>query len=263
MKHYKTLIYSIATLLIVFACKKEQPTMPGNTKDPCDCASEVSADFEILERHGFGGGNGPLIVTDHVFGRSGKEVRFRAKEDNAEYTWYIGTDVETDQEIFKTFGLQWVGSSIPITLVVEKEPNSNCFPNDDGYDSITKSFTIYDECHEPYLLEGTFRMAAENSKDSIDIEIEFKEYAPWNDCRNADITNFDGQGSTCPGNYFRVSKSYRYMLCPGTATGVCKSLGGGFQAWNHLNGIVEMKYRYLENNDTNQEVKKHLFGRKL
>jgi len=24
-----------------------------------------------------------------------------------------------------------------------------------------------------------------------------------------------------------------------------------------------MKYRYLENNDTNQEVKKHLFGRKL
>lgn len=250
-------------MLLIYACKKEQPQLNNEEKDPCDCASEVSADFDILERHGFGGGNGPLILTDNVFGRSGKEVRFRAKEEEAEYTWYIGTDVETDRETFKTFGLQWVGSTIPVTLVVEKEPNSVCFPNDDGYDSITKSFTIYDMCHEPYLLEGTFRMAEENSTDSIDIDIEFKEYPPDNNCYTADITNFDGQGSTCPGNYFEVSKSFRYMLCPGTPTGVCKSLGGGFQAWSHLDGTYEMKYYYLENNDINQEINKHLFGRKL
>lgn len=255
--------FMLLSLTVIVSCKKEQPQLNTEEKDPCDCASEVSADFDILERHGFGGGNGPLIVTDNVLGRSGKEVRFRAKEEEAEYTWYIGTDVETDRETFKTFGLQWVGSTIPVTLVVEKEPNLVCFPNDDGYDSITKSFTIYDMCHEPYLLEGTFRMAEENSIDSIDIDIEFKEYPPDNNCYTADITNFDGQGSTCPGNYFEVSKSFRYMNEGGTNfQGPCHGLGA-FQAWLHLNGECEMRYKYYLDDDINQEINKHLFGRKL
>lgn len=238
--------------------------MNNEAKDPCGCASEVSADFDILERHGFGGSNGELIVTDHVFGRNGKEIRFRAKEENADYTWYIGQDVETDQETYKTFDLQHVGSTIPITLVVKKDPNSVCFPNDDGYDSITKSFNIYDMCYEPYLLEGTFRMAQENSTDSIDIVIDFKEYPPDNNCYTADITNFDGQGSTCPGNYFDVSKSYRYMQEQGgtNLNGSCQGLGA-FQAWLHLNAVCEMNYRYYVNGDINQEVNKKLFGRKL
>lgn len=239
--------------------------MQNEAKDPCDCASEVNADFDILERHTQLAGS-EIIVTDHVLQNSGsKQVRFRAKEEDAEYTWYIGTDVETDRETFKNFGTQWIGSTIPITLVVKKEPNTICFPEDDGYDSITKSFDIYDVCHEPYLLEGTFRMAAENSTDSIDVKIEFKEYAPWNDCLNADITNFDGEGSTCPGNYFRVSKSYRYMSMGGTnLNGPCQGLTA-YKHWVYLNGTCEMEYYYYKDSEPNleAEINKHLFGRKL
>jgi hypothetical protein len=257
----KIFLFTSVFLLLLFSCRKDQLEIKQTT-DPCDCASEVSADFDILERHLLAG-SGELIVTDHVFGRNGKEVRFRAKQDDAEYTWYIGSEIENKKETFKVFGLQWIGSTIPITLVVKKEPNLICFPNDDGYDSISKTFNIYESCHEPYLLEGIFRMASENSTDSIDITIEFKEYAPWNDCRNADITNFDGVGSVCPGNYFRVSKSYRYMHSPGSSSGSCQSLGGGFSAWHHLDGICEMKYRYYENNDISTQVDKHLFGRKI
>ena len=230
------------------------------TADPCDCASEVSADFDILERHLWPGSE--LTVTDHVIGRNGKEVRFRAVENDAIYTWYIGIDVETDKETFALFGSEWIGSTIPITLVVKKEPNLICFPNDDGYDSITQTFNIYDECHEPYLLEGTFRMAEKNSTDSIDIDIEFKEYAPWNDCFSADITNFDGEGSTCPGNYFHVTKSYRYLQNSGSNVGSCKSITA-FKAWMHLDGKCEMKYHYYEESEVNQKINKHLFGRKL
>ena len=262
MKKLKTIFFlGVVLLTTLLACKKEQPEM-NEAEDPCECASEVSADFDILERH-TQLASSEIIVTDHVVGAGSKQVRFRAKEEDAEYTWYIGTDIETDRETFKNFGSQWTGSTIPITLVVKKEPNTICFPEDDGYDSITKTFDIYDVCYEPYLLEGTFRMAPENSTDSIDIVIEFKEYAPWNDCLNADITNFDGEGSTCPGNYFRVEKSYRYMSAVGgTNIGPCQSLSP-FSAWLHLDGICEMHYSYNKDSDTNQETIKHLFGRKL
>jgi hypothetical protein len=257
-----SLLSACLLIALLFSCRKEQPEMNA-AADPCACASEVSADFDILERHSQVA-NSEIIVTDHVLQNSfTKQVRFRAKEEDAEYTWYIGIDVETDQETYKNFGTEWIGSTIPITLVVKKEANTVCFPDDDGYDSITKTFNIYDECHEPYLLEGTFRMASENSTDSIDIDIEFIEYPPQNDCFSADITNFDGEGSTCPGNYFRVSKSYRYMQAVGgTNVGPCQSLSP-FKAWVYLDGTCEMKYEYFKDSDTEQEMIKHLFGRKL
>jgi hypothetical protein len=264
MKKLSPLLFTaIALAITLLACRKIQPDFDVSAEDPCDCASEVSADFDILERHSQVSSS-ELIVTDHVLGAGSKQVRFRANEEDANYTWYIGADIETDRETFKNFEPQWIGSTIPITLVVKKEPNTRCFPNDDGYDSITKSFNIYDQCHEPYLLEGTFRMAPENSTDSMDIIIEFKEYDPFYDCFSADITNFSGVGNTCSGYYFRGSKSYRYFQVGGTPQGDCRNIGG-FQAWSHLDGPVEMKYKYRKQNgnNTSEEIRMHLFGRKL
>lgn len=258
MKRYKKLLYTAAILLILFACRKEQPEMNASA-DPCACASEVTADFDILERHDQIASS-EFILTDHVL--ANKSVYFRAKEDDAEYTWYIGLDVETTQETWKLFDNTWTGSTIPITLVVKKDPNLTCFPDDDGYDSVVKTFDIYDRCVEPYPLEGVFRVAPVNSTDSIDIEMHFEEYAPFNDCYSVDITNFDGQGSTCPGNYFRVTKSYRYMQAGGTPNGSCQNISP-FQVWFHLDGTCEMKYQYNINSDSSQETNKHLFGRKL
>jgi len=163
-KIQKTIGIIVVFVVVLFACRKEQMEI-GNAEDPCDCASEVSADFDILERH-IQLAQSEFIVTDHVLGGGSKQVRFRAIEKDAEYKWFIGLDVEVEKETFKNFGSQWIGSTIPITLVVKKEPNLICFPDDDGYDSITKTFNIYDECHEPYLLEGTFRMA-EKKQDRL------------------------------------------------------------------------------------------------
>jgi hypothetical protein len=252
-------------LLFVWACRKEKPEFDLSDKDPCSCASEVSADFDIIEAHTWGTVGDPSIVTDHAVAHGGKKIFFRAKEDIAEYTWYIGSDVETTKETFKTFGLQWEGATIPITLVVRKQPNLTCFPNDDGYDSITKTFNLYPVCHEPYLLEGIFRMAPENSTDSIDIEMRVVQYAPWNDCLTMDITNYDGQGSTCPGNRFRGNRSYRMFTVGGTISNEpCQGIGG-FKAWHHLDGTIEMDYYYhdLVNDVWQGNINKHLFGRKI
>ena len=187
--------------------------MNGNAKDPCDCASEVSADFEIREALNNGAPSiNMYTVTDDIL--ANKTAYFKAKLDDAEYTWYIGADVETEQETSKYFSDQWAGSTIPITLVVEKEPNTNCFPNDDGYDSITKNMRVHDQC-DTNIMEGTFRVAEKNSTDSFDIafDIELAYTAPGvfsnDDCRRLDFYNYDGNGSNCIGYDHNVSRNYR------------------------------------------------------
>jgi hypothetical protein len=267
MRIRNIIIFTGLTLAItLLACKKIQPDFDVAATDPCDCASEVSADFDIIDVHD-NLSSSERIVTDHILQNTfNKNVRFRAKEDNADYTWYIGSEIDTGiQETFRVFeNPLWVGSTIPITLVVKKEPNTKCLPDDDGYDSITRTFNIYEQCHEPYLLEGTFRMAPENSTDSMDIVIEFKEYDPFYDCRSADITNYSGNGKTCSGYYFRGGKSYRYFQVGGTPNGDCQNIGG-FQAWARLNGPIEMKYEYRKQNanSSSEEIQMQLFGRKL
>src|SRR5690554_4902010 len=120
---FKILILTVFTALFFWACKKEQPEIL-NAEDPCECANEVSADFKIEESSGTV--LQYLTETDTVF--KNKRVYFTAQEDDATYTWYIGIEEFTDQSVFRYFDDTWAGTNIPITLVVEKEPNAACFP---------------------------------------------------------------------------------------------------------------------------------------
>jgi len=270
MKHYKTLMYSAIMLLMVFACKKEQPAMNGNAKDPCDCASEVSADFEIREALNNGAPSiNMYTVTDDIL--ANKTAYFKAKLDDAEYTWYIGADVETEQETSKYFSDQWAGSTIPITLVVEKEPNTNCFPNDDGYDSITKNMRVHDQC-DTNIMEGTFRVAEENSTDSFDIVFDFElAYAapgvlsPDN-CSRLDFYNYDGNGSNCIGYDNTMQRNYRAFQRATFSNwgGDSYECGDIFirKCYFDLENQFYLDYEFWNPND--QEATKYkVFGRKL
>ena len=47
----KIMSLAFSFLLVFYACRKEQPEM-DKSKNPCSCASEVSADFVIEESSG-------------------------------------------------------------------------------------------------------------------------------------------------------------------------------------------------------------------
>jgi hypothetical protein len=251
----------VGMLLVVLACKKiEQPDL-STVKDPCDCAKEVSADFDILEEN-LPIQNSILTVTDHVL--HAKNVFFRAKEEDAEYKWYIGSEIETEQETYKHFGSQWIGSDIPITLVVKKNPNKVCFPDDDGYDSIKKVFHVYDRCMNPHLLDGSFRVAPINSVDSFDIHIEFKYIPSQNECYSMDFTNFDNQGSFCTAEELKLlGRSYRFVASSSTTSfnSGCKNLLG-VKMYFRLDNILELSYFYREI-DGGPQIFRDVRGRKL
>ncbi len=184
--------------MLVVSCKKVQPQM-ANLNTNCDCAKEVSANFTAEEVFGyqFNDTNHRFsTITDTAF--AAKNIVFTALEPNADYTWYIGNEVISGQQVARYFGLDQQFTDIPITLVVRKKPNSICFPNDDGYDSIVKLVYIKSKDYDidTTLLEGTFRLKGSHLNDSIDMVIDYKpgqgtqEYSMY-----FDVYNYDGLGN--------------------------------------------------------------------
>ena len=122
-------------LLFLLACKPEPEIIP------CSTLHTVTSLFTIQENHGklVKGYNGEWekYYSDSVMSRS---VILSARESNANYLWKIGKYTFSNQVLEITFpdSIQ----NFPIQLVVNKTPSNNCFPEDDGIDSLTKTITF-------------------------------------------------------------------------------------------------------------------------
>jgi hypothetical protein len=108
--------------------------------DPCYGVEKHILDFSISGDEYLG--YNPMIC-DTIF--TGSSATFRANlSDAISYEWKVGTDtrVWTNQSFGLSFPIQdstyLINNPIPVTLIVEYEPNTVCFPNDDGRDTITK-----------------------------------------------------------------------------------------------------------------------------
>jgi len=250
-------------LLFVWACRKEKPAFDLSDKDPCSCASEVSAEFDIHEVTWV-----LETLTDNIFGD--RNARFTAHEEDAEYTWYIGSEVLTTKSVTRFFNSGLVGMTIPITLVVRKEPNSTCFPDDDGYDSIVKYMKIFDRCAQPHILEGTFRFAENNSSDSVDIKLERGFYSLTFDCENYDIDIMDGGTVFCSGYRGSFAENYREIKHHSTSQTVdCPNrMIIHLMRMNYDNSIF-LDISYLPDHNvpdpytSDTRIRRELFGRKL
>jgi hypothetical protein len=187
----KKITYILLFFLAV-SCKKDKITPPA--PDPCIGLHEVSADFLMEEMTSFNENLSIFTDTDTIY--SEKPVRFTAKEENAEYTWYIGTEVLHTRSVTRFFSNALEGQTLPITLVVKKAANTSCFPLDDGYDSIVKYLSVSTQkigIDSSYLMEGVFRLKEKNRTDSVDITIDVK--LSLQGTKLIDIFNYDGNGT--------------------------------------------------------------------
>lgn len=174
-KMKKTIIICLAVLLFA-SCKKEQPEM-STLNAGCDCAEEVKSKFEMLEMTSGNENFADYTDTDSIFGD--KNVLFKALTENAEYTWYIGTEVLNTREVKRFFPNSMIGQTVPITLVTKKKANTVCFPNDDGYDSVVKYLTIaqldlYNN-FDTTRIEGYYKVKSPLLNDSIILTIDYIE----------------------------------------------------------------------------------------
>ncbi|MGB0982559.1 MAG: hypothetical protein ACPG19_00890 [Saprospiraceae bacterium] len=149
-------IFSLSTVLLVLclvgfsACDNcEDITNPEcKNYDPC-WEGEVKASFTIMEQ--FSANFTPVRYfvpydTDTIMQHS---VEFAAPEGFEKYTWLIGSEAIDGRVVYRSNFPR--GQTTPITLIVEKRPNTICFPEDDGIDTLTRyMYRTIDRCEQQF-----------------------------------------------------------------------------------------------------------------
>jgi hypothetical protein len=238
--------FSIITLL---SCKKVQPDM--NTID-CSCAKEVSADFTMKEIGSLPSLEQYFTETDTIL--KNKSVLFTALDESAEYTWYIGNEILHTKSVKRYFNDTWAGQDIPITLVIKKKPNRVCFPNDDGYDSVTKILhvsqylEITSNDYNFGTIEGKYRFKSAHLQDSFDVVFFISKNEilyPGNALVN--FENYDGLGNNCYDLPHGEANNFRQSFF--VNGGGCSQIEGNIH--NKLNGDTEMNFTLYYPNHPN------------
>ena len=137
----------------------------------CDCAERINANFVIEEPSGYSENGVELFFeTDTVLIGDGSITRFRALQDDNDYSWIVGNSANTSE--LQSWGLNNFpeNQSIEVELSVTGSPSLDCFPDDDGVDTQAKTFVAVDYANAPKF--GTYRGSLSSAPlDSFEITI--------------------------------------------------------------------------------------------
>jgi hypothetical protein len=152
MKHV-LFVFAALGLLALSGCKKpcEDPTDPECVNycfdptdpacdgyDPCTAETPVSADFRIIEN----GSYGPMEIYDTMYFDTFfvRNLITEAIHQHPDwkYQWKIGSGEYDGVSTGLDYSSAGYGEAINMTLMVEGPPNTGCFPNDDGRDTVTR-----------------------------------------------------------------------------------------------------------------------------
>jgi len=125
-------------VLLLSCCEEEEP-------DPCAALEPVTARFIMGERITNQSGTNDfivdtLIVSDTVL--TWNPVQFVAPAGYDSYEWTVGTEEEGmktysgDSVVQIHIAHPW--EALLVRLIVRDEPNTTCFPQDDGIDTLTR-----------------------------------------------------------------------------------------------------------------------------
>jgi hypothetical protein len=143
--------------------------------NPCIDAKPVSAAFHMYEAHNLLW-MPELWVNYDTDTSITNQVRFKALETNSlSYTWYIGTEVEPRTGSSVVIDFDNNRTPKRIRLIVKKDPNRSCFPNDDGVDTLDRMLYFidrFDSLNAPMI--GSFKgVSTKNPTEQITVQIGY------------------------------------------------------------------------------------------
>jgi hypothetical protein len=178
-------------MIIVQSCDKEKCHDYTNPEcenyDPCYGKSPVKASIKIGLMNTFMPVNGDenFINEDSIFcapvddnwplyyARHSQFLGFKCMTSGVKTTWKLGSETITDSFYARSFSSnKGIIGKFKATLIIEKEPNLQCFPRDDGKDTLEKTFTFVRNTELPIM--GVYKVLFEGEKDSSIVEIR-----PW------------------------------------------------------------------------------------
>lgn len=133
-------------LSLLVACRKdiapEPCTDPLNPNcvnyHPCNGTQPTKADF-VLEEFIGDRDFGNYVEGDTIW--CCNSVRFRPLQTADEYIWILGADTVREKIAYRSkFPLEgWFDA----TLIIKRKPNRQCYPDDDGVDTLHRKFYVW------------------------------------------------------------------------------------------------------------------------
>jgi hypothetical protein len=149
--------YCLVVGLLLNTCRDKEP-------DPCKDLKPFEANFTIEEAI-----EDTTFVSDTCL--VNRFVVFRAKAGYDSYEWTVGSDSRTFKDSVFALYFENPASGIQVRLIAKKKPNTACFPQDNGIDTLTKSLTIVKP--EQVVIPGVYRGAlVSNPADVFEVRIE-------------------------------------------------------------------------------------------
>lgn len=249
--HVLVLAVMVSNLLWLYGC--------GKDPDPCKGLSPTTAKFNFQQKfYGIDSiFNVDTILLDPFRNTFIAEVMtFNSIEDNATYTWKIGEDPRTFST--KSFNLNFNNAigKIETKLVVNKQPNTTCFPKDNGIDSTIQNLYVLSGKDFKYAFEGSFTgYITANPKDIFDISIvnfgEIPLHDPYNPghygLRIFNLPKGCGRDNINPGEYSPPisQRTYRnFLIGSDGTTSVCEPMPGIGRVYDNNSKIEIIFIKY-------------------
>ncbi|MFZ5971553.1 MAG: hypothetical protein ACOYXA_08160 [Bacteroidota bacterium] len=227
-----------------------QLTGCDNDPDPCMRKKMVGGSFTMGERITNYGGVDTLIVSDTVITEN--FVVFKADSDYVSYEWKIGDDPRTFDTKEVTLRFMQPETTVPIRLIAKWAPDKQCFPEDDGVDTVYRYLTVVDKKLNPIF--GKYRGAlVSNPQNVYTIEIIKDEFF--------ETTILLNINEGCEATSININTRFGYKIMnlsqsegTGFYLGSCKNPKGWFvlnQTNTELIGMYSFGNGYYDINDPN------------
>ena len=270
----RKLFFLLMSVILVMSCQNckeecDDPTDPECPNyrlhlDPCADTHPVSASFTISQYPGPGNDNVYIETLYHV--KANRLIKLHADEEDAfTYKWILGADTIYTQEYTFQFSEDFYDQIIPLQLIVYKEPDSDCWPDDNGRDTLVRYVHVQPACTAS--IYGLFYGSWENApQDSFYISFRTFDDEQWPgvDCNglmgrglNGDFNDscrVDVYGRT--DNFLRITGAY----CGSETLG---DPYGKFYVYPEENRIYADYYFFLDMEGPPVQQFKKFNGRKI
>lgn len=208
-------MFLFSSLLMTDACKKkcyDKSNPDCENYDPCYGKIVTKSQFKIEQYLGEWENEPIWIEADTVYATGNTNpIRFTAICDADSFIWEIGANTYYS----KSFSLNFFpfDSKIPITLiVVNKNPNTTCFPKDKGRDTLTRVMYTWKEesywdgfkniFNNPYPVKGIYQ-GYYTSNPTIMTTIRFYDSCRFCEINSPHMTNVSYM-ENIPTNYWSL-----------------------------------------------------------
>ena len=266
-------IFCLGNLVFMNACKHDcipcdDPTNPDcSNYDPCYGKHRVTADFYIYENHpDLNPDRGwEYYDTDTLLGQSvllvAKETKDKYGQD-VNYTWLIGGETISGVKSVTRYAFP-ANVKIPVTLIVSKEPHLECYPDDDGKDTLTRYMVFPSMSKITPKWQGEYiGYNTDKPNEQLHISLYTRDTTTGSTSRFPRLSGLPNAG--CQWQLLDLSTfGYEQLQIKANGNFDCQSIEGLFRVFD--NDSIHAKYTQMKvsNGNYNDRIKKVFIGKRI